>query len=536
MNHNNHIQTQALPAMTNPSLVDRLNDTFSQSGFMPHGHCYLWKPLLISLHVVSDTLIGLAYLSISLTLYVLVKRINIGFNRVVWCFGIFIGACGLTHFMEVWNLWHADYWLSAWVKIITAIASVGTGIYLFQLRHAIVQVAEAAKLAEERRIDLETLTSELESRVHIRTQELRASENLLRESEEQFRTLANSIPQLAWIADKNGNVYWFNRRWYEYTNTTSIDVVGWGWERVVHPDDIDNVVRLWQATLKDVKRNQYDVRIKNDKGDFRWFLVQIEPLKNSRGEVTKWFGTNTDIHEQKMFNHMLQMSIKERDEFISIASHEMKTPLTSMKLQVDMAFASLKKNNFESTDPERLRKMFEVTDRQIERMTRLVDDMLDASRVSVGKLSMTLENVNLNLLIHQVIERLAPQLDASQNTVDFKADEEVIGYWDHFRLEQVLTNLLLNSIKYAAGSQIEVKLQRVGLFARVSVKDYGMGIPKERQSRIFNRFERAVSANNISGLGLGLYITKEILNRHGGRIWVESEPGKGATFIFELPL
>ena len=528
MNHSTHNSAaQVAIASQNNSFVETMNAIFSQSGFMPHGHCYLWKPFLVSLHVLSDTLIGLAYISISVTLYVLVKRIQLPFNKIVVCFGVFIGACGLTHFMEVWNLWNVDYWWSAWVKVITAIASVGTGIYLFQLRHAIVQVAEAAKLAEQRRLDLENLTVELETRVEERTAQLR-------ESEEQFRTLVNSIPQLAWEADADGKVIWINKQWYKYTGQSENTIETWA--EAFHKDDLKDVSDQYALALKEKKSVQYEARIKNSTGDYRWFLIQLQPFKNSRGEVTKWFGTDTDIHEQKIHSQELQVSVRERDEFISIASHEMKTPLTSMKMQLDMTKNMMEKNNYQVTDVDRMKKMFVVFDRQIERLTRLVEDMLDASQASVGKLNLVKERMNLNEMTQNIIERLSPQFIANGNNVVLEARESIDGFWDAFRLEQVILNLLSNSLKYAAGSKIEVTLRKTATMAIIKVQDYGMGIAKDEQQKIFTRFERAVSANNISGLGLGLYITKEILNRHGGTIRVDSDLGKGATFIIEIPL
>ena len=527
MNHSTHHPAQVSIVTQKDGFAETINNIFSQSGFMPHGHCYLWKPFLVSLHVLSDALIGLAYISISITLYILVKRIQLPFNKIVLCFGVFIGACGLTHFMEIWNLWNADYWWSAWIKVITAIASVGTGIYLFQLRHAIVQVAEAAKLAEQRRLDLEALTIELERRVEERTAQLS-------ESEEEFRTLVNSIPQLAWVADQEGNSTWINKQWYNYTGLPEGDVQSWS--KAFHEEDLKFISEIYARAIKEKKSAQYEARIRNAEGDYRWFLIQLLPFKNAKGEVTKWFGTNTDIHEQKMRNQELQASVKKRDEFITVASHEIKTPLTSMKMQLQMTRTMMEKNNYQIYDPDKIKKMFEVSNRQIDRLTRLVDDMLDASLVSGGNLTLFRENVNLNDIVQTVIDRLTPQFEISNNTVVVMAKETIIGNWDAFRLEQVLMNLFTNSIKYAAGSKIEVMLEKTQSKAILKVRDYGIGIAKDQQHKIFSRFERAISAKNISGLGLGLYISKEILNRHGGSIRVDSELGKGAMFIIELPI
>lgn len=172
------------------SLLGGLREFFSDSAFMPHGHCYLWKPSLIWTHVVSDMLIGLAYVSISLSLYALIRKIRLPFSTMVLSFGVFIAACGATHFMEVWNLWYADYWKAALVKILTAIASVATGIWLIKLRPQIIQVAEAAKLSEERRTLLERVNQELQSR----SEELADKNRVLGE---QQKVLAHSAKMSA---------------------------------------------------------------------------------------------------------------------------------------------------------------------------------------------------------------------------------------------------------------------------------------------------------------------------------------------------
>ncbi len=488
---------------------------FSTDGFMPHGHCYLWKPSLIMTHVISDSLIGLAYVSISIILFILIRKIKIQFNFVVLCFGLFIGACGLTHFLEVWNLWHFEYWISGGVKAITALASVGTGVYLYRLRNTIVNVALATKNAEESRLKLE---------------------ERVQESEDLFRTMADSIPQLAWIADPNGLIFWYNKRWYEYTGSSLPKMKELSANNFLKKEEFSQFRESWKQFIAFGNSFQMEFQIKNAKGEFRWFLTLVEPVKNSSGEIIKWFGTNTDIDEQKRLNQRLQSSLAERDEFISIASHEMKTPLTSMKLQCDIASMAFKNNEFINLEPKRLEKMIEVNKRQIDRLTRLIDDMLDASRASIGKLHIQKESTDLNELFDVIIDRLSQQFERSGNIVNIHAEESIVGNWDKFRLEQVFVNILLNSIKYSAGTKIDVTLLKIKNNAEIHIQDYGMGISKEHQFIIFNRFERAVSAINISGLGLGLYISKEIISRHQGTIEVESDLGAGAKFIIQIPL
>lgn len=228
--------------------------------------------------------------------------------------------------------------------------------------------------------------------------------------------------------------------------------------------------------------------------------------------------------------------IRARDEFLSVASHELKTPLTSLKLQAQIRIRTLDRRIADAFTPEKLRRMFEDDARQIERLAGLIDNMLDISKINTGKLLLSRESCDLREIAHEVIIRHSTQIETAGCKVTFQADDSVLGYWDRFRIEQVLTNLLTNALKYGARNPIQVRIKSSGdRSATITVQDQGMGIAVEDQGRIFNRFERAVSANEISGLGLGLYIVREIVEMHAGKVGVESELGKGATFVVTLP-
>jgi signal transduction histidine kinase len=370
---------------------------FSDSGFMPHGHCYMWVSSLLWTHVISDAMIGIAYFCISIILYVVVKKVKMQFSAVVLSFGVFIGACGLTHFMEVWTIWTPTYWLSASIKVVTAIASVTTGIWLYRLRHTIVTVAEAAKLSEQRRLDLEAFTEDLEKRVETRTQEL---------------------------------------------------------------------------------------------------------------------------------NH----AVSARDQFLSVASHELKTPLTSMKLQNAIRSKAIQKKDLEYFSFEKLEIMAKKDDQQLSRLVRLVDDMLDISRITAGKLTMRLEEFNLLETVKEVVDRLQAQALAAGTKITVEGQNSLIVRWDSYRIEQVLTNLLTNAIRYGEGKPVKIELSAEGPKTAITVRDSGMGISENDRQRIFDRFERAVSPNEVPGLGLGLFIAKEIVEAHGGTLSVESSLGQGSAF------
>lgn len=231
-----------------------------------------------------------------------------------------------------------------------------------------------------------------------------------------------------------------------------------------------------------------------------------------------------------------QIALNQRDEFLSIASHELKTPMTSLKLQVQTRKKLLARGDHSVFDPERVTALIEIADRQINRISRLVDDMLDISKIVNGKLSLNLEDTELRQLIMEVYRNLNHEFDSSGCKVTFLMPEEVHALCDRYRMEQVITNLFSNSIKYGECNPVSVKLETKDECAIVSVTDSGMGIAEEDLDRIFDRFERVGDGSSISGLGLGLYITRQIVEMHRGKIYVESIVGKGSTFTFEIPL
>jgi PAS domain S-box-containing protein len=224
---------------------------------------------------------------------------------------------------------------------------------------------------------------------------------------------------------------------------------------------------------------------------------------------------------------------KPYDEFIQVASHELRTPLTSLKLQNTLAKKAFERD--QTLSFERLQKLLEISERQLGRLNHLVEDMLDVSKIAMGYLELNPQRVDLNHLVLEVVEAYSDALKTSGCELSLQLASEVFGNWDRARIAQVIANLLNNAIKYGAGKPIEILLQQKDQLALLSIRDQGLGIPQESQERIFQRFERAMSSDQISGLGLGLYTVRQILNAHQGEISVLSKLGEGSVFSIALP-
>jgi PAS domain S-box-containing protein len=231
-----------------------------------------------------------------------------------------------------------------------------------------------------------------------------------------------------------------------------------------------------------------------------------------------------------------QAAIRARDEFLSIASHELKTPLTPLKIQIQGLMRTLRSSTLSSIEPKKIEKMLEVSDRQLARLSKLIDDLLDISRISIGRLNLNLEEFDIVEQVKEVVDRFSDQMLMVKCDVQLNISPSITVIWDRFRIEQVLINLLTNAMKYGPGKPIMISVTEENGRVRMSFQDHGIGIAKQDQHRIFGCFERAVSGNHFGGLGLGLYIVNQILEAHDGKIQVQSEVGQGSIFTVDLPV
>ncbi|MBV4474902.1 MULTISPECIES: hybrid sensor histidine kinase/response regulator [Pseudomonas] len=257
---------------------------------------------------------------------------------------------------------------------------------------------------------------------------------------------------------------------------------------------------------------------------------QVEALEQSRREQEALL--------QKLQSTQLELeqAVRMRDDFMSIVAHEVRTPLNGLILETQLRKMHLARDNAAAFTLDKMQAMVDRDERQIKSLIRLIEDMLDVSRIRTGKLSIRPSRFDLTQLVEHLLQNFAQQIEAAETEVSFSAPEPVYGHWDEFRIEQVVTNLLTNALRYGGKSPIQVRVYCAGEEARVEVQDRGIGISEENQKRIFQQFERVSAKTVVAGLGLGLFISEQIVAAHGGSIVVESRINEGALFRVCLPL
>ncbi len=365
-----------------------------------------------------------------------------------------------------------------------------------------------------------------------------AEEEILNERE-NFRHLFKESPEMVCILKGPEHLF-------EFVNEAHVRVLGFDATgkkvREAQPESVEihGILDDVYNTGKTAHLREIPVTVGTR---LRYFDLTYSPRRDREGTINGVMILGTEITEQiesrneiEKLASELQEAVVARDTFLSIASHELKTPLTSLKMQIQLRQRILKSGNSEFFSPEKLLSIAQSDDRQVNRINRLIDDMLDIGRLNAGKLSLAKEEIDLCNLVTEAAERLEDLAAANGSKILLEKCDETLGQWDRFRLEQVFTNLLTNAVKYGKGQPVMVMITKDSQHAIVAIQDKGIGISKEDQERIFGQFERAIESKEISGLGLGLYIVKNILEAHGGSITVESSVGAGATFIVKLPL
>jgi len=379
------------------------------------------------------------------------------------------------------------------------------------------------------------------------------TEVALRESELNYRMLADTMPQLFWTTLPDGYHEYYNQRWYDYTGLTLEETKDAGWNHVLHPDDQQRSWEVWHKSLQTGKNYEIEYRLRRFDGEYRWFLGRAFPLHDDTGQIIRWFGSCTDIHDQKIALEERDRAVERertarsqaeaanriKDEFLAVLSHELRSPLNPIlgwaKLLLTRQF-----------DENTTRKALQTIERNAQLQTRLIEDLLDISRILRGKLSLNITQVNLVTIAEAALETV--RLTAEEKAIHLQLIIEDSARYSEFqiagdaaRLQQIVWNLLTNAVKFTPhGGHVEVKLEKLASSSvQIQVSDTGKGIAPEFLPHVFDYFRQADSSitRKFGGLGLGLAIVRHLVELHGGTVKADSQgESKGATFSVTLPL
>ena len=372
------------------------------------------------------------------------------------------------------------------------------------------------------------------------TEQKLAAEKLT-QSEREFILLADSIPQLAWIADPTGHINWFNTRWYEYTGTTFEEMQGWGWEKVHDPAVLPEVLEEWKDCLATGRPLDMVFPLQGANGEYRPFLTRVMPFRNKQGKIVRWFGTNTDISDQKETQEELRVlaarlseADRRKNEFLATLAHELRNPLAPIRTGLEI----LKRAG---DDRQIFNQTRETMERQTKLLITLIDDLLEITRITQGKLELKQAAIEVSDFVQTAVESSQPYIDEAGHELVTSLPKEAIQiYADPHRMAQVVSNLLNNAAKYTPqGGRIWLTAEREDNNLLLKVRDNGIGIPADMQDKIFEMFaqiERPME-KSYTGLGIGLTLVKSLLEMHGGQISVQS-PGvdQGSEFQVRIPI
>lgn len=362
----------------------------------------------------------------------------------------------------------------------------------------------------------------------------------LEEAQWLLRSVIDNVPELAWTARPDGHIDFYNQRWYDYTGTTPEQMEGWGWRSVHDAAMQPSVEANWFGSLATGKPFEMEFPLRAADGSFHWFLCRARALKDAEGKIVRWFGTNTNIDErvqllasEKAAREEAERSNRAKDEFLAIVSHELRNPLNAM-----LGWTRLLRSG--SLPEAQQMRALETVERNAVNQAQLIDDLLDVARIVSGKLPLDVQSVHLARIVEAALDSARPALDAKALELSVVLDREATLFGDPARLQQVVWNLLTNAIKFTPrGGSLRVVLRRDDAYLELAVCDNGSGIDPSFIPYVFDRFKQAdpSSTRSQGGLGLGLAITKSLVEMHGGTISVESTGlGQGATFVVRLPV
>ena len=493
------------------------------TNFMPHGHCYFWEPGIMWSHAISDSIIALAYFVIPISLVRIVrKRNDFTYKWMLVLFAVFILGCGATHVMDVINIWEPFYRIDSAIRIITALASIGTALILIRETPKLILIPGTKKWQEINE-ELRSLNEQLEQKVQDRTQRYQ-------EVAAEFRFLADTIPQIVWRTNENGELDFLNENWFKYTGQPKKEETFAQWAMPIHPEDRPRVVGSWQEGVEAGRKMEMEFRLQEAKTQsYRWHLARSIPMTDEQGKISKWFGTATDIHDNKLQQHELEKTNEELDNFVYVASHDLKTPINNLDGLMKILESRMSEESKKEAAPVRA-----MMSKSIEQLKMTVNDLADISR-----LQRTEDEEGQLVNVKELIEEFKHNHHVLMRETGARIEEELHLKQLHFsrqHLRSILDNLLSNALKYRAqGRLLRIKVQSYETDTHnvFVVQDNGLGIKPEYHEKIFEMFRRF--HKQAEGSGVGLYIVKRLIEKYQGHIMLESEVEKGSNFRIYLP-
>ena len=490
-----------------------------QFQFMPHVFCYLGNPTLITVNLAADLLIGLSYVVISLTLVYLVRASQgaIPFHWMFLAFGTFIIACGGTHFMEAVTLWHPYYWAAAYVKVVTALASVATAVALPVVMPNVLKNIESMRVSDERAIELATANRELSA----------ANEKLLELDRLRRRFVAQAAADMGdWEWDiPSGVVRWSPE--VEDIHGLAPGTFKGGlqdWLNTIHPEDRERALAAAQGAVQ--LRRDYEVEYRTGRpdGSYSWATSRGSVEYAESGEPLRMAGMSMDISARKRTEEALRKTEKlaAAGRLAATIAHEINNPLEAV---TNLLFLARSEQSLEAS-----RRLLEAADHELQRVGHITRQTLGFYRETTSPVKIELSDI-----LKSVVDVFRRKLDSRDVSAVIEADSAVYLQGVPGELRQVFANLLGNAIDAsAAGSSVRIRIKKLGNVAQVTVADQGTGIPEDARNQVFEPF---FTTKKDVGTGLGLWISKEIVKNHGGKVRFRSRvgPGKsGTVFVVYL--
>lgn len=370
-----------------------------------------------------------------------------------------------------------------------------------------------------------------------------------KQKEERYRKLAEKSLQPIVLKDKEGKIIFASKSIFNVLGINRNLLIGKNMDEYVHEEDKKAYQSFYsEITQKPLKRDAIEIRLQHKNGSWLWIRNDVVNLLRDQyvGAVLASFQDITrqkeldqqrfgSLKREKEARAVAEAAVKARDEFLSIASHELKTPLTTVLLQLQNTLRRILTQSLADFSGEDLVKSLKIAEQQSQRLSILIKDLLNVSLVSTGKLQLEKERVDLSKLVTSLVQRFEAEIKLSGCEVKLDAKKPAITRLDTIRAEQAISNILVNALKYGRGKPIDISVGQDKSWAIVSIKDHGPGIHRKYQDLIFQPFER-INNNQAKGLGVGLFIAKQIARAHSGDIKVLSSPDHGAEFLIQFPL